>query len=161
MLAKWAPTQLPAPLAVFAPPQMPPVVPLKPRASKSKLKPKLDTTPLVDASPTAPLAAPSEPAPIEPHYFELAEVDEPALPKTDWQLDTDFAFSLGIRKLSFEVRVNELGAPVSCHLLDMEPFVSVVIDVLAEQICLTPMQPAQRAGVAVPSVKVVELVLAS
>ena len=99
------------------------------------------------------------------HHFDVSEVDIAAMPQPDWQVDIELLMAGGITQLNFEVLISETGQLERCEVLQVEPPTAVVQDdflahTLAAHLCTTTATPALRAGVAVPSVRRIELLLA-
>lgn len=99
------------------------------------------------------------------HHFDVSEVDTAAVPQPDWQVDIELLLARGITQLHFEVLISETGQLERCEVLQVEPPTAAVQDeslaqTLAAHLCTTTATPALRAGVAVPSVRRIELVLA-
>ena len=87
------------------------------------------------------------------------------MPQPDWQVDIELLMAGGITQLTFEVLISETGQLERCEVLQVEPPTAVVQDdflahTLAAHLCTTTATPALRAGVAVPSVRRIELLLA-
>ena len=137
--------------------------------------------PTVAALPTPPLTRvprATVPAVLEPvtelrpvfrgwsrHHFDVSEVDTAAVPQPDWQVDIELLLARGITQLNFEVLISETGQLERCEVLQVEPPTAAVQDeslaqTLAAHLCTTTAPPALRGGVAVPSVRRIELVLA-
>ena len=137
--------------------------------------------PTVAALPTPPLTRvprATVPAVLEPitelrplfrgwsrHHFDVSEVDTAAVPQPDWQVDIELLLARGITQLHFEVLISETGQLERCEVLQVEPPAAALQDeslvqTLAAHLCTTSATPALRAGVAVPSVRRIELLLA-
>jgi len=164
-----------APVAVQAALQVRTITP--PPAAVPRVIPMLavlpQTAPLSTRSPRANVQAVPGPA-SEPlstfrgwsrHHFDVGEVDTAAVPLPDWQVDIELLMARGITQLNFEVLISETGQLERCEVMQVEPRTSSVQDdslaqTLAAHLCTTITTPALRAGVAVPSVRRIELVLA-
>lgn len=99
------------------------------------------------------------------HHFDVSEVDTAAVPQPDWQVDIELLLARGITQLHFEVLISETGQLERCEVMQVEPPTAAVQDdslaqTLAAHLCTTTATPALRAGLAVPSVRRIELVLA-
>jgi hypothetical protein len=92
-------------------------------------------------------------------YFDVSEVDQPAMPTPDWALDAETLVRNGIRSLRVEVLVSDKGRAEKCTVQAMEPPRAVLHQAIARQVCSTRLTPAMRQGVAVPSVRHVEILL--
>jgi hypothetical protein len=106
----------------------------------------------------APVAAPVKPG--TRRYFDASDVDAPAAPQPDWQVDIDQLVASGVRRLDFEVLVSERGVAERCRILQMEPPKALPSSVVAARLCTTRMTPAMRQGAPVASVRRIELMLA-
>lgn len=129
--------------------------------------------PLLTRPPRAKVQAVPDPASEPPttfrgwsrHHFDVSEVDIAAVPQPDWQVDIELLLARGITQLNFEVLISETGQLERCEVLQVEPPTAAVQDdllaqTLAAHLCTTVNTPALRAGVAVPSVRRIELLLA-
>lgn len=120
-------------------------------------------------SDAVPAAAPAREAGVadpsntgERRYFDIDEVDTPAFPVPDWQVDADRLSALGTRRLSFRILIGDDGIPVQCTVLTIEPpLPSEVSTGLADGLCTTRLNPALLQDRPVPSVRTIELVLES
>lgn len=92
-------------------------------------------------------------------YFDVSEVDQPAIPTPDWALDAETLVHNGVRSLRVEVLVSDKGRPEKCSVQAMVPPRPVLYQAIARQVCSTRLTPAMRQGVAVPSVRHVEILL--
>jgi len=128
------------------------------------------------------LAAPAQAAPVEPaldsaesaegtsapqpsvgtRYFDTSEVDAPAMPLPEWQVDVAMLMALGVHSLNVHVLISESGAAQQCAVTRVEPPQQPdLLAAAASSLCETTLRPAMRQGVAVPSVRHIELVLAA
>ena len=87
------------------------------------------------------------------------EVDSPAYPRSDWNLDVDALEAVGISRLVFEVLVNDRGEVVECTVLDPTGLPDDARRGLEQRLRETNLQPAQRAGQLVASMRRIELVV--
>lgn len=92
-------------------------------------------------------------------YFDVSEVDQPAMPTPDWALDADMLVRNGVRTLRVEVLVSDKGRAEKCTVQSMEPPRPTLHQAIARQVCATRLTPAMRQGVAVASVRHVEILL--
>jgi hypothetical protein len=92
-------------------------------------------------------------------YFAVSEVDEPAVPKPDWTLDPSVLLRNGVRSMKVEVLVSETGRAERCTVLSMDPPTRRLYGTIESQICATRLTAAVLNGVAVPSVRHVEILL--
>jgi len=128
------------------------------------------------------LAAPPQAGPVEPapdavgsadgtstpqasvgtRYFDASEVDAPAMPLPEWQVDVAMLMALGVHSLNVHVLISESGAAQQCAVTRVEPPQQPdLLAAVASRLCETTLRPAMRQGVAVPSVRHIELVLAA
>lgn len=92
-------------------------------------------------------------------YFDVSEVDQPAVPTPDWVLDPSMLLRNAVRALKVEVLISETGRPERCTVVSMEPTKTSLYGAIQRQLCSTQLTPAIRHGVAVRSVRHVEIVL--
>lgn len=103
-------------------------------------------------------SAREEPAAARPtRFYRLSEVDVPAQPSADWNIDLEALDKLGLTRLAFEVLVDERGVIVSCTILDPPALAADLRAALESRLHETPMTPAWRHDVRVPSVRRIEL----
>ncbi len=103
-------------------------------------------------------------APIEPgqRYFDTSEVNEPAMPLPEWNVDVPMLMGQGVRSVSVDVLISETGVAQQCAVTRIEPQQAPALQLsVASRLCETMLRPAQRRGVAVASVRHIELVLAA
>lgn len=112
------------------------------------------------ASTVPPSAAANEPPPPV-LFYPFREVDSPAFPSTDWNLDVDTLDQFGVQRLVFEVLVNDRGEVVGCSVLQPSNLADDVRHDLERRLSETSLLPALRAGQLVASVRRIELVVAS
>ncbi|MDL2337795.1 MAG: hypothetical protein QFE16_08135 [Pseudomonadota bacterium] len=94
-------------------------------------------------------------------YFGVNEVDVPAVPRPEWQVDVPLLMGLGVHSFSVDVLIGETGIAEHCTLTRIEPEQPATVrNAVAAQLCETALSPAMRRGIAVPSVRHIELVLA-
>jgi hypothetical protein len=150
------PAQLPdepaAPAALAAPPPIdaPVVTPRLPRPA-----------PL--SPPTARTAAATEATePAQPVlFYTYREVDTPAFPESDWNLDVGILDEIGVQRLVFEVLVSDHGQVVGCTVLQPADLADDVKRSLEKRLSETSLLPALRAGQLVASVRRIELLVAA
>ena len=128
------------------------------------------------------LAAPAQAAPVEPafdaagsaegtsapqpsigtHYFNVSEVDTPAMPLPEWQVDVAMLMAEGVHSVSVDVLISESGTAQQCAVTRVEPPQPPdLLAAVASRLCETTLRPAMRQGLPVPSVRHIELVLAA
>ena len=94
-------------------------------------------------------------------YFASSEVDTPAAPLPDWNVDVAAMMALGVERFSFDVLIGETGVAERCTITRIEPEQSPATrSAVASRLCETALRPAQRQGSAVPSIRHIELVVA-
>jgi hypothetical protein len=94
-------------------------------------------------------------------YYSIAEVDRPAIPDSDWNLDTAAFDAAGLSRMVFEVLVGAAGEVAGCAILEPETLDDTSRARLEERLRQTVLQPALRDGVAVPSVRRIEISVVS
>jgi len=105
------------------------------------------------------LVAPSQLAPQPVVFYSYHEVDAPAFPESDWNLDVDTLDEIGAQRLVFEVLVSDQGQVVGCTVLDPLDLADDVKRKLETRLSETTLLPAQRAGQLVASVRRIELLV--
>ena len=111
-------------------------------------------------SPKARTVAPSTDAPQPVLFYAFGEVDNPAYPAADWNVDIDTLDQIGIRRLVFEVLVSDRGEVVGCTVLDPSGLPEDTRRDLEMRLSQTRLLPAERAGRLVASMRRIELVVA-
>ena len=131
-----------------------------PPPETATVAPAEDPVASTTSSPTPrPLAAPD--AAEAARYFNVGEVDKPAVPRPDWQVDVPLLMGLGVRSFSVDVLIDEAGTAEHCAVTRIEPEQSPDLrQVVAAKLCETVLSPAMRRGVAVRSIRHIELLLA-
>ena len=105
---------------------------------------------------TAPAAqAEASKAPVR--FYRFAEVDKPAQPDSDWSLDTAALDTAGVSRLVFQVFVDSEGKIVDCSILEPRTLNALSRKSLEDRLKQTTLTPALRAGVAVASVRKIEV----
>ena len=94
------------------------------------------------------------------YHYSVDEVDTPAAPRSDWDVDIASLLSRNVAMVSFEVQVSDTGRLERCKVIQIQPPAASLEEPLASRLCKTRATPAIRRGVAVPSVRRIELVLA-
>jgi len=108
---------------------------------------------------TAAAATPG-PSPQQVLFYPFHEVDSPAFPTSDWNLDVDTLDHIGVRRLVFEVLVSDHGQIVGCTVLDPPDLSDNIRRDLERRLSETAVLPALRAGQLVASVRRIELLVA-
>jgi hypothetical protein len=99
---------------------------------------------------------------IGTHYFDVSEVDTPAMPLPEWQVDVAVLMAQGVRSVSVDVLISESGTAQQCAVTRVEPPQPPdLLAAVASRLCETTLRPAMRQGLPVPSVRHIELVLAA
>lgn len=109
---------------------------------------------------TTPSPAGEEPAP-QVMFYTFREVDDPAFPETDWNLDVDTLDQIGVQRLVFEVLITDRGEVVGCTVFEPSNLADDVKRGLEKRLSETSVLPALRAGQLVASVRRIELLVAS
>jgi hypothetical protein len=95
-------------------------------------------------------------------YFDTSEVDTPAMPLPEWQVDVAMLMAQGVRSVSVDVLISESGTAQQCAVTRVEPPQPPdLLAAVASRLCETTLRPAVRQGLPVPSVRHIELVLAA
>jgi hypothetical protein len=103
------------------------------------------------------LAASSELASQPPIFYGFHEVDQPAFPESDWNLDVESLDAIGVQRLAFEVLISDAGAVVGCTVLAPTDLADDVKHGLEQRLSATRLLPAERNGQLVASVRRIEL----
>lgn len=111
-------------------------------------------------------AAPFDGSAGDERYYEPDEVDTPAIPQSDWQIDIGRLLALQVRRFSAEILIGADGQAQQCTLGEIEPPLvappgSDPGSELAAELCRTPLRPAERGGRPVASVRRIELMLST
>jgi hypothetical protein len=93
-------------------------------------------------------------------FYTFHEVDNPAFPESDWNLDAEALDAIGVQRLAFEVLISDLGDVVGCTVLSPTDLAEEAKRSLERRISATRMLPAERHGAPVASVRRIELALA-
>ena len=99
--------------------------------------------------------------PTEVRFYTFSEVDSPAAPVSDWNIDVADLDEIGVHRLVFEVLVSDHGEIVLCTVLDPVGLDDEVRHRLEQRLSATNLEPALRARRLVASVRRIELLLAS
>lgn len=94
-------------------------------------------------------------------FYPFREVDSPAFPSSDWNLDIDTLDQFGVERLVFEVLVNDRGEVVGCSVLQPTNLADDIKRDLEKRLSETSLLPALRSGQLVASVRRIELIVAS
>ena len=109
----------------------------------------------VAASPKAPPAA--RDGSSAARFYRSSEVDRPAEPDSDWNLDTAVLDAAGVERLVFEVFIGHNGEVIACTILEPASLDAQARQTIEERLRQTVLQPAVRAGTAVASVRRIEV----
>lgn len=126
-------------------------------AAKPAIEPVAPRPPAI-APAIAPVAPPAAAPTGDPtRFYRSGEVDRPAEPDSDWNLDTAALDSNGIQTLVFDIFVDRDGAVVGCKILAPATLADATRDALEERLRQTVLSPAIRGGSAVASVRRIEV----
>ena len=109
---------------------------------------------------TAPASEPEAP-PKQVLFYTYREVDSPAFPESDWNLDVGVLDEIGVQRLVFEVLVSDHGQVVGSTVLEPTDLADDVKRGLEKRLSETALLPALRAGQLVASVRLIELLVAA
>lgn len=90
-------------------------------------------------------------------FYRYREVDLTAEPDSDWNLDTAALDAAGVQTLVFEIFIGAAGEVVACTILAPTDLPAETRSLLEERLRSTTLQPAVRAGLAVASVRRIEM----
>jgi hypothetical protein len=90
-------------------------------------------------------------------FYRNGEVDRPAFPDSDWNLDTALLDFEGLDRIAFEVYINDRGDVVRCTILEPRDLPAATRSALVDRLRQTRLIPAERSGVPVPSIRQIEL----
>lgn len=93
-------------------------------------------------------------------FYTFREVDNPAFPESDWNLDADALNAIGVDRLAFEVLINDRGEVVGCTVLAPVDLEDDAKRSLERRLSETRLLPAERRGQFVASVRRIEVALA-
>ena len=83
------------------------------------------------------------------------------MPLPEWQVDVPMLMAEGVRSVSVNVLISEGGVAQQCAVTRVEPPQQPgLLAAVASKLCETPLRPALRQGLAVPSVRHIARVLA-
>lgn len=91
------------------------------------------------------------------HFYPISEVDRPATPQNDWNLNTAELDTAGIARLVFDVFIDRDGTTVAARIIEPEDLDQIIVDALEAKLRASVASPAVRAGVAVASTRRIEL----
>ena len=148
-----------APQRVEAREPIAPDVDAKPATSAARDE-ALRASPVAPPASSVPLAARDGTA-NSVRYFRIGEVERPATPDSDWNLDPAALDVAGLTRLVFEVFVGADGMVVGCTILEPPTLDEATRAALVERLRQTTLQPAERGGVAVASVRRIEMSVTS
>ena len=109
----------------------------------------------VAAAPKAPPATRDEGSAVR--FYRSSEVDRPAEPDSDWNLDTAVLDAAGVERLVFEVFIGRNGEVVGCTVIEPAGLDAQARHTIEERLRQTTLQPAVRGGAAVASVRRIEV----
>ncbi len=127
-----------------------------PRAAAAVARPAVPSAVHVDESDTdRPASGPDTPA--RRPFYDHHEVDIPAEPVEDWNLEPAALDRLAIARIVFTIFVGSDGRALHCSVDAPEQLAADVRRELAQRLCETELRPARRGGVAVASRRRIEL----
>jgi len=106
---------------------------------------------------TTPEATEVNPLPQQILFYTFREVDNPAAPESDWNLDVESLDNIGVQRLVFEILVSDRGRVVGCTVLEPSNLADDIKRSLEKRLSETSMRPAVRVGQLVASVRRIEL----
>ena len=109
----------------------------------------------VAASPKAPPAARDGGSTVR--FYRSSEVDRPAEPDSDWNLDTAVLDAAGVERLVFEMFIGHNGEVIGCTILEPASLDTQARQTIEERLRQTTLKPAIRGGTAVASVRRIEV----
>ena len=152
------------PTAAPRPPSDPPATPNRPLASAAATQPPASTAPapalaqhVLDPLPATTLATANSPPDASLRFYDFAEVERPAEPDSDWNLDPAVLDSSGVQTLVFDIFIGPAGEVVGCTILSPTDIAPETRQVLEERLRQTVTRPALREGIAVASVRRIEM----
>jgi len=95
------------------------------------------------------------------HFFAYDDVETPARPYTDWNLEASVLDELGIERLVFDVYINDAGEVIGCTVMEPDSLTSEAKDAIAARLRATSLTPAVRGGRAVASFRTIDLFIAA
>ena len=136
------------------------VIPAEPQTVAAAAQPAPAATDTPERNQTEEQAQPvasvaDVPAPVR--FYRFDEVDRPAMPDSDWNLDTQFLDAAGVSRLVFEVFVSATGEIVECTIVEPETLDDDVRQRLVDRLRQSTIEPAMRAGLPVASVRKIEV----
>lgn len=106
--------------------------------------------------------SPRKPGMSDVRFFDIEEVDQPALPMLDWNFPDKTATSLKLRRLVIEIWIAEDGRLLDMNIISSRPEISRSQQAeIIEALMQTKMTPATRQGNIVASRRVLEMGFAS
>jgi len=124
--------------------------------SHAAAAPKLAKVP---AANTVPASSQSTSQPVV--FYTFHEVDKPAFPESDWNLDVESLDAIGVQRLAFEVLISDRGDVVGCTVLAPADLTDEVKHGLEQRLSATRLLPAERQGQFVASVRRIEVAVAA
>ena len=90
-------------------------------------------------------------------FYRSSEVDRPAEPDSDWNLDTAVLDVAGVERLVFEVFIGRNGEVVAGTILEPVALDGQARQTIEDRLRQTALQPAVLGGAAVASVRRIEV----
>ena len=94
-------------------------------------------------------------------FFTSGEVDRPAEPDPDWNLDPAALDAVGVQKIVFDIFIGPTGEVIGCEIIEPRSLPEEARLALQERLKQTVLQPARRHDMAVASVRRIEVSVAS
>ena len=145
------PADPPAPAKRPAPPRVATAQPPGPAATP------VPASRVPDPSLATPLATTDSPPDTGWRFYDFAEVERPAEPDSDWNLDPAVLDSSGVQTLVFDIFIGPAGEVVGCIILSPTELAPETRQLLEERLRQTVARPALRDGMAVASVRRIEV----
>ena len=122
-------------------------------ASRTSTAPKLAKVPTANMAPTAVTQLPPRPV----VFYSFREVDKPAFPESDWNLDVESLDAIAVQRLVFEVLISDRGEVVGSTVLAPTDLSDDVKRGLEQRLSATRLLPAEREGQLVASMRRIDL----
>ena len=90
-------------------------------------------------------------------FYRIGELDEPAEPAADWNLDIAALDDLGLDRIAFELLIGDRGEIIACTVAAPPDLPAEIRQALESRLQQTQMRPAVRDGVRVASYRRIEI----
>jgi hypothetical protein len=132
-----------------------------PRQTTAAAKPSTEPAGLPPPATLPTPTASDDPPPFATvRFYESAEVEQPAEPDSDWNLDPALLDISGVQTLVFDVFIGPTGDVVGCTILAPAELAPDVRQTIEDRLRQTVARPALREGQAVASVRRIEVTIA-